>query len=62
MLQGNYFEAAVEDVDWQQQKVTCRYTKPFIGSQFEKDRVFEVPYDLLVVSVRTRYTMTDIQL
>lgn len=48
---ANYLEAAATSVDLQKKTIQCSYTKPFIGSQFEKTRSFEIPYDVLVVSV-----------
>jgi len=43
-------EAAAVGVDLEKKTVSCHYTKPFIGCQYDT-RTFEVPYDVLVVGV-----------
>jgi len=50
MYGGGYMEAAAVGVDLEKKTVSCHYTKPFIGCQYDT-RTFEVPYDVLVVGV-----------
>ena len=51
--QNDYVEAAVTAVDLKEKKVSCRYTKPFVGAQVCSNlaREFEIPYDVLIVAV-----------
>lgn len=59
-LQASYLEAAATAVDMQQKTVACSYTKPFLGSQFTRDRAFEIPYDILVVAVRAKKSLLQL--
>lgn len=49
MPQGQYYEAECIDVDPVRRVIHCKHTKPFKNLPEEKE--FEVPYDMLVVSV-----------
>ncbi|KAK9818387.1 hypothetical protein WJX72_011813 [[Myrmecia] bisecta] len=48
---GNYYEAECTDIDPERKVVTCRYPKAYRGAEGEKERVFQLSYDMLVVAV-----------
>ena len=46
-----YYEAAASDIDPERQTVACEYQQPNCS---EEARRFTVPYDVLVVAVRSK--------